>query len=87
MPPSDVGGGRSASAQMFQDSFASYLATLRDRPDREVVPVAYSAAKDLVVMIAERDPSPTVRAALVEISALCQHMLIAVDRSVESVLD
>lgn len=87
MPPSDIEGGRSASAQVFQDAFASHLMMLSDLPDREVIPFASSAAKDLVVTIAERRPSPEVSTALVEISTLCQHMLIAVDRAVEPAFD
>ncbi|MEM7058675.1 MAG: hypothetical protein AAF557_13880 [Pseudomonadota bacterium] len=83
MPTSDSEGGRTASAQMFQDAFASYLLMLCDLPDREVVTVAKSAAKDLVVTIANREPAEEVRAALVEISTLCQHELLSAERRSE----
>jgi len=81
MPTSDIEAGRTASAQMFQDAFASYLLMLRDLPDCEIIPVAKSAAKDLVVLITDRQPATTAHAALVEISTLCQHELLSAERS------
>lgn len=83
MPTSDIQAGSPASAQVFQDAFASYLMMLNDLPDTEVVPVASGAAKNLVVLISERESSPTVRTALVEISTLCQQLMIAVERPFE----
>jgi len=81
MPTSDIEDGRTASAQVFQDAFASYLLMLRDLSDCEIVPVAKSAAKDLVVLIADLTPQRSAHAALVEISTLCQHELLSAERS------
>lgn len=80
MPTSDIEAEGTASAQMFQDAFASYLLMLRDLSDCEIIPVAKSAAKDLVVLIADRQSAANANAALVEISTLCQHELLASER-------
>ncbi|MEL7050071.1 MAG: hypothetical protein AAFO75_14145 [Pseudomonadota bacterium] len=85
MSTSDIAGERTPSAQMFQDAFASYMLMLRDLPDCEVIPVAKSAAKDLVVLIADRQQPKTAHAALVEISTLCQHELLSAERDAPAV--